>query len=485
MRYRTKVLLLLMGMVVVTTGFAVALLYWHFQRVLQDQIGSQVLTATATTAAFLDGELHKQIKVGGESSQAYLILRDAIRRGRDANRRDDFSVKYAYTLTMAPGERGQIQFGVDAEEDQSAVAVIGEAYRSKLNNPFKVDLYQYDKVFTKDDWGEFLTANAPIKDQNGQVVAALGFDVESKLVKARTAVVLQIAALALGGSLLVAFAVAIILARRFTEPLNDLRTVVEAIGRGDLSARARVGSNDELGKVAAAINAMAEGLQERLKLRETIERYVPYHVVDAILKSPESPVIKGERKKITVLFSDIRGFSKIAENRQPEEVVSILNRCFELISEIVTRHHGTLDKFIGDGMMATFGAPDDDPYQEEHAIKAALEIREKSRELSEEAGTRISMGVGVNSGYAVVGSMGSSRHMEYTAIGEVVNTACCLESATKGLDVDILMSEFTHNAVRGVFDVRRLDPLEIKGHPEKLTVYSVEALRSEPSESRQ
>ena len=166
MKYRTKVIVLLMAMVFVTTGISIGILYWYFERLMRDQMGSQVLSVAATTAAFLDGDLHTALKApGDENSAAYVTLRDAIRRARDANRRDDFYVKYAYTLTVDPEKADLIKFGVDVEENTEIVAAIGEAYRSKLNNPFSIDKYQYDKVFSKDDWGEFLTANAPIKDK--------------------------------------------------------------------------------------------------------------------------------------------------------------------------------------------------------------------------------------------------------------------------------------------------------------------------------
>jgi class 3 adenylate cyclase len=190
----------------------------------------------------------------------------------------------------------------------------------------------------------------------------------------------------------------------------------------------------------------------------SIERYVPYKVVESILHSPESPTLKGERRKLTVLVSDLRGFCKIAESRQPEEVVTFLNRCCEVMSDVIERHGGTLDKFVGDGMMATFGSPNDDPYQEERAVKAALELQEKISELSgkceKENWPAINVGIGVHSGYAVVGSMGSSRHLEYTAIGETVNTAYYLESATKQFRANILISQYTYNAIRGQFNVK-------------------------------
>ena len=482
MKYRTKVIVLLMAMVFVTTGISVGILYWNFERLLRDQMGSQILSVAATTAAFLDGDLHKAIKApGDETSAAYATLRDAIRRGRDANRRDDFYVKYAYTLTVDPRHTDFIQFGIDSEEDPEKVSPVGEAYRSKLNNPFNIDQYQYDKVFTKDDWGEFLTANAPIKDKQGNTVAALGIDIESSQVISRTASILKVALIALGASLLTALGVAIILANRVSKPLYELRRTAEAIGGGDLTARTNLHSKDEFGMVGEAINTMAEGLQERRTLLSSFERYVPYKVVDSILHSPESPTLKGERRKLTVLVSDLRGFCKIAESRRPEEVVTLLNRCCQVMSDVIERHGGTLDKFVGDGMMATFGSPNDDPYQEERAVKAALDLQEKISKLSakceEENWPVINVGIGVHSGYAVVGSMGSSRHMEYTAIGETVNTAHYLESATKQFGANILVSQYTYNAVRGQFNVKQLGQVNVKGHAEPMIVYSVEGLR--------
>ena len=128
-----------------------------------------------------------------------------------------------------------------------------------------------------------------------KAVAAVGMDIESDLVKRRTATILQVALTALGASLLTALAVAIILANRVSKPLYELRRTVEAIGKGDLAARTNLNSKDEFGKVGEAINSMAEGLQERRALLSSIERYVPYKVVDSILHSPESPTLKGER----------------------------------------------------------------------------------------------------------------------------------------------------------------------------------------------
>jgi len=126
---------------------------------------------------------------------------------------------------------------------------------------------------------------------------------------------------------------------------------------------------------------MAAGLGERDRVKTAFARYVSHQVMDSILDSKVDP-LKGDRRRISVLFCDLRGFTTISEGLTPEKVVQLLNEYFECMVEVVFRNHGTLDKFIGDGMMVIFGAPEDDPYQEEHAVKAAIEMQSELRALS-------------------------------------------------------------------------------------------------------
>jgi adenylate cyclase len=161
----------------------------------------------------------------------------------------------------------------------------------------------------------------------------------------------------------------------------------------------------------------------------------------------------------------------MSEHMRPEAVVEMLNQYFEKVVDIVVRNEGMIDKFIGDGVMVVFGAPKEDPYQEEHALKAALEIRSALlalRSQREEQGLpSISVGIGINSGVAVVGNIGTSQRMEYTAIGDTVNLASRLESATRQLNVDILISEYTYNALRGSYKMSKVGPVSVKGRDER------------------
>jgi adenylate cyclase len=201
-------------------------------------------------------------------------------------------------------------------------------------------------------------------------------------------------------------------------------------------------------------------------------------VLDAIVAKGEVSVLKGERRRITVLFSDIRGFTTIAEVMRPEAVVRLLGEYFERMVEVVMRHQGTIDKFLGDGMMVIFGAPLDDAYQEEHAVAAAIEMQRELSTLSTkwqaEGRPTIRMGIGINSGAAIVGNIGSDQRMEYTAIGDTVNLASRLESASKELNVEIVVSEQTYDAVRPLFRWKSVGEVTVRGRVEPVRAYSVE-----------
>jgi adenylate cyclase len=231
------------------------------------------------------------------------------------------------------------------------------------------------------------------------------------------------------------------------------------VGQGQLKTQVEWKGNDEFSQLANVINEMVVGLRQRENLKHTLVRYVSREVADEILASGKMAELKSERRKITVLFADVRGFTSLSESLSPEEVVSLLNEYFDKMIDAIFRYKGTLNKFLGDGFMAIFGAPADDHYQEEHAICAALEMQESVRELREKFQRyhvmNFHIGIGINTGVAVVGNIGCNQRMEYTAIGDTVNTASRLESKTKELKVDTLVSEYTYVAVRNRFRFKK------------------------------
>lgn len=216
--------------------------------------------------------------------------------------------------------------------------------------------------------------------------------------------------------------------------------------------------------------------RERLRVTAMFQRYVGPEVVKEILAAGEDALrLGGVRRPLTVLFLDVRNFTPLSERLQPEEVVRILNRSFEMITQVIFKHGGTLDKFIGDAVMVLFNAPLDLPDHPLRAVLAAREIQERARaiqaELEARYGCSVRFGIGINTGEAVVGNIGSSTRMEYTAIGDAVNLAARLESvAGPG---QILISESTWQAVAGRVEAEPLGPIPVKGKSRPVNVYAV------------
>lgn len=479
MKYRTKVLILLLAMSITTNGIALLFIYSKFKGILFEQVRSQVLSIAATTSSLINGDIHKDIKgPQDESSRAYVELQNLLRRSRDANRRDDVYIKYMYTLTQSSKDDRIIKFGVDAEENPKDKSTAGEIYRGEFGNPFKIDAYQVDPHFIQDQWGIWLSANAPIKDSSGKVIAALGVDMAAKEVVKKVNDVFIIILSVFASAVVITLVVAFFISKQASKPLYALKKTLDEIGKGNLDAQIEIKTKDEFGTVALAVQSMTKGLQERERLKFALSRYVSQPMLDSVIMSGNMPSLKGERRRITVLFSDIRGFSSMSEGMPPEQVVELLNEYFERMIEIIFRNHGTLDKFLGDGIMAIFGAPFDDPNHEEHAVRAALEMQQELQNLCQKWQTEgrhpIRAGIGINSGIAIVGNIGSSRRMEYTVIGDTVNLAANLEPVTKDLGVDILISEYTLNAVRGIFKVKHMGAVHVKGRHEPINTYTVE-----------
>jgi adenylate cyclase len=225
-----------------------------------------------------------------------------------------------------------------------------------------------------------------------------------------------------------------------------------------------------------AAAAISEFLRERRARREAVaefSRFVNPHVVQQLV---ERGGIEGagQSREVTLLFSDIRGFTTLSESRRPEEVVAILNRYFSMQVDVVFRHGGSLDKFIGDAIMALWGAPLDDPDHAKHAVSCALDmadaLQEFKRELGDEA-AGFDVGIGLHSGRAVVGLIGSEKRREYTAIGDTVNLASRIEGLTKEAKRRILVSKDTAEQCGDAFDFVSCGTFSVKGRAQPVELF--------------
>ena len=213
------------------------------------------------------------------------------------------------------------------------------------------------------------------------------------------------------------------------------------------------------------------------ELRRAFSSYVSPQLLEIISRDPHRLSLGGEKRLITVLFSDIRGFTTISEKLKPEDLVNLLNEFLDPMTEIILKNGGMLDKYIGDAIMAVFNAPVDIDRHPDRACESALSMVRKTRELgsvfSKEYGVTIRIGVGINTGEAVVGNMGSSLRFDYTAIGDTVNLASRLEGLNKVYKTDIIISQFTKERIEGEFLTRKLDVVVVKGKKEPVPIYEL------------
>lgn len=287
--------------------------------------------------------------------------------------------------------------------------------------------------------------------------------------------VIIITVLALAGVSLLAIPLASWLLR----PVFRLFKGTEEIAKGNLDYRIREAGNDEMGDLVRSFNRMASELKKKELMKGVFSRYVSRHVADEILKEPEKIRLGGDRREVTVLFADIRGFTSISTRVEPEAVVKILNRYFTLITEAIFRFEGTIDKFIGDEVMSVFGAPIVSSTHIEQGVKAAMAIRLAVDEMNAMARKKnlipLNVGIGIDSGTAIVGNMGSKMRMEYTAMGYAVNMASRLTDLAKG--GDILVSETVYDSIKDNVTAVKMADVAIKGFDGPVTLYNLTALR--------
>ncbi len=284
-------------------------------------------------------------------------------------------------------------------------------------------------------------------------------------------------------AILFAIAVGLWLGKTLSRPILAIAQAAKQVAQGDFGIQIPVTSHDEVGTMALSFNRMARDLDsyekkliEETRIRAELGRYLDEKVINKIIERKQSLELGGKRQKVTVLFADIVSFTPLTKAHPPERIVAILNELFTFLTEIIFKHHGIVDKFIGDCVMATFGVPE---AGEEDALEAVRAAEEMMRWLEvgnarwkEELGASLQLGIGINTGEALVGNIGSKKRMEYTVIGETVNIAARLESFARAQQ--ILMTRTTADEVQEEFDVLSLGFFELAGLDEKIEIFTLD-----------
>ncbi len=274
-------------------------------------------------------------------------------------------------------------------------------------------------------------------------------------------------------ALLIAVIASILLSRQVTSPIEELSSFADSLAQRRFSETIKIKTSDELALLGRAMNQAANDLQAsevRIRKEEAIRadlgRYLPAELVDKVVKREQDMGLGGARREITVLFADVVAFTPLTQQLEPEVTVQILNELFTILTDIVFRHDGTVDKFIGDCVMAIWGAPNEEPDHAARALEAAEEIVSwleiGNANWKKKYGVTIQVAVGINSGQAVVGNIGSKTRMEYTAIGDAVNVAARLEAIAR--PQQILLTEQTKEAAGNRFSLTEIGEKTLAGH---------------------
>lgn len=377
---------------------------------------------------------------------------------------DDRFVQELKALTQT-----QVSLLGDTQAGASVIAsTLPFSEREALAAAFRADApSQTEMALGKD---KFVSFAVPISHGRDKVTALLQRSLDTALSPYKRLKSALVFLFALGLALSVAGGV--LMARTVTRPVRDLAAGVRRIHEGDYSEPVKVAQEDEIGRLASSFNHMLKGLIERDRVRSLLGKVVSSAIAEELLKKEIE--LGGEEREVTILFSDLRGFTTLCERHTPQEILSFLNDYFTRISAVIEANGGVVDKYIGDAVMALFGAPlknDDDAAR---AIRTAIGMREALKGLNAEFEAkglpRLSLGVGVNTAMVVAGNMGSTTRLNYTVIGDGVNLASRLEGLSKKYGVEIIASASTRALAPG-FVYRELDIARVKGKNEPVGIY--------------
>lgn len=460
----------------VAVGLVGGLVYQRQKREVEDTVGTQLLNIARVAALLIDpAALAEADRARSATSPAYRRLQAVLAAVRTE------TLLPAPVSALGDLDPARRQARLIVSSDETAAPGTARALAPELIQPLAWALddgvARYTRIY-KSPSGMWISAFAPIAEPGGPPRAVLVVDYAAeiyldRLRELQVTIVLASLAGALG-----AIVVGVLVARRITRPVSALTTGVARVAGGDLSQALPVRSGDEVGRLTSAFNDMLEGLRQRDFIRDTFGRYVSPEVARTLLESPEGLRFGGEKRVVTILMSDLRGYTRFAEQGDPAWVMEVLNGYLARMTEIIIGHGGTINEFIGDAVFAIFGAPIAYPDHAERAAAAALAMQRAMGEINDEhvrrGFPRFEMGIGVNTGEAVVGNIGSAQRAKYAVVGSAVNVAARVEGSTVGGQV--FLSAATWEQIKDLAEVAPPVPVEVKGLSEPLMLYELRGL---------
>src|SRR5262245_22350730 len=273
--------------------------------------------------------------------------------------------------------------------------------------------------------------------------------------------------IALFVSFTVSFELTVLLTRSIMRPIEDLEAATERIRQGRFDEHVPVTTSDEFGELSSAFNQMVDGLSERERLREAFGTYMDEEVAQHLINQDFEP--QGHEVEVSLVFCDVRNFTTAAAGSEAPEVVARLNELFECIVPIVARHRGHIDQFIGDAVLAVFGAPEKIPYHADRAVQCAVEL---ARTINSRRPGGFEVGIGVNTGMVVAGSIGGAGRLSFSVIGDAVNLCSRVEAATRDTGDPVLITENTRALLSETLEVKPRGARVIRGYDRRVELYA-------------
>jgi class 3 adenylate cyclase len=445
-------------------------LFGNARKFIREEVKERLKASVAIAAIQIDGEAHARLQsMGDEQSAEYARLQKVLRQMKAKVP----SIRFLYTFRKMPA--GNVVFVVDAEEDPAELSHLGDVYDdvtpellATFTAPHRV---RVDEDFYTDKWGTWISSYAPFFRANGELEGVLGMDMAADDVIAyENRFLTTVVGIIAGVSVLIAF-LGWLFARRISQPLVTLADDMNRIERFDLTETPESKSRiREVVEMEKALDNMKKGLR-------SFRRYVPSELVADLIGMKQEAVLGAQRRELTIFFSDIANFTALCEKLTPDQLISCLDEYFNVMTGSILSERGTVDKFIGDAVMAFWGAP---RLLEDHAVLACRAALQCQRNLDALFETWIERGlppvttrIGINTGEVLVGNVGFKERLSYTVLGDDVNLASRLESLNKYYGTRIIISEKTYKAVYARFEARLLDRVVVKGKTEGVRVYEL------------
>ncbi len=480
MKYKTKLYVAALSVSVVSSCFALGIVEVLTRNYLLKYLKYNLAAIAGTTAVMLNGDKVKEIRVAADMEKpVFRQVQTELRKARNMNRGKDVYIKFLYTTYPDPKDPKKFLFAIDSEENEKDFSPAGSEDPGSTKNQLYNHLYEtftVDKPET-DPWGTWLTGYSPVYDSMGNYVATVGADISAALVNKNLNRLLLFAFIAFVLTLAESLIMVAFHANKVTRALKLLEGATTEVRKGNFRYRLYLDSHDEFQDLGTMMNQMNEWLEENEKLKRGFAHYISQNMSKKIIAEKGTGKLEGQKRKVTILYSHIRDFNKFAQTAPPEQVITFLNEYFKRMLEIIFRYEGMLDKLVGDGIIAEFGMPLEDPQQEKNAVMAAFDMQKTMGQLMGEwAGkTLVSMGVGIgiHTGEMIVGTIDSETKLEYTSVGDTFNVASQIEKAVKEESFPIIVTEATLQGLNNEFQARELKNPLLTENGEEIKVYSI------------